>query len=66
MYGIFDKNKNYKLLRFSNIEQTENVYMVSDGPGFIPYEVHEVCIPEIDYVVDNIGKEYDPINQTWT
>jgi hypothetical protein len=32
LYGIFDQNKNYKLLRYSTDEQTDSVYQQFDYP----------------------------------
>jgi len=65
LYGIFDKNKNYQLIRYSTVEQTESKYMQVDGPGLKPYEVWEVCHPNIEYSPDYIGKEYNLDTNTW-
>lgn len=61
LYGIFDKNQNYKLLRYSDIEQTSLKYRVFDpvNKTYSNEEVEEVCLPDIDYSSDNIGKNYD-------
>jgi hypothetical protein len=65
LYGIFDKNKNHKLLRYSTVEQVERKYMQVDGPGLQPYKIWEVCYPNIEYSTDKIGQEYDPNTGTW-
>ena len=65
LYGIFDQNKNYKLLRYSTDEQTSSVYQAFDYPTKTYYEVREVCLPNIDYVEGNIGKNYDPNTGTF-
>jgi hypothetical protein len=59
-YGIFDQNNNYKLLRYSTDEQTENTYNYTDPVSKSLVTVHEVCIADIEYSEDNIGREYNP------
>ena len=49
LYGIFDQNKNYKLLRYSEVEQVDSVYLALDYPTKTSYEVREICIPNIEY-----------------
>lgn len=65
LFGIFDANQNYKLIRYSQIEQGENTYEEYDKATKVPYTVHEVCLPEIDYSEDNIGKTYNTETQTF-
>lgn len=60
LYGIFDTNQNYKLLRYSTQEQTENEYQETDPTTKQIFTVHELCLPEIEYSDDNIGKHYNP------
>ena len=65
LFGIFDKNQNYKLLRYSQLEQTERVYEEYDRPTNTTSTIHEVCLPEIDYFEDSIGKNYNIETQTF-
>ena len=65
LYGIFDQNKNYKLIRYSDVEQTDSVYQKFDYPTKTSYEVREVCLPEIEYLEENIGKNYDINTKTF-
>ena len=65
LYGIFDKNQNYKLLRYSQLEQLENTYEEYDRYTNINVEVHEVCLPDIEYSEDSIGKTYNTETQTF-
>ena len=65
LFGIFDKNQNYKLIRYSQLEQTERVYNEYDRSTNTSYTVHEICLPEIDYLEDNIGKTYNIETQTF-
>ena len=66
LFGIFDKNQNYKLIRYSQLEQTEREYNEYDRPTNTTYTVHEICLPEIDYSEDNIGKTYNIETQTFS
>lgn len=59
-FGIFNINDNYKLLRYSTQEQSERVYDEVDPATKQTFSVHEVCLPDIPYVEENIGKSYDP------
>ena len=59
LFGIFDKNKNYKLIRYSNINQSNNRYNIFDTEINKVREVEEICISDIDYDLNNIGKNYD-------
>jgi len=59
LYGIFDENKNYKLLRYSEVEQTSRTYQNFDYPTKTFYEVKEVCLPDIEYSEEYIGKNYN-------
>ena len=60
LYGIFDINKNYKLLRYSQVEQGSSTYKVFDYPTKTFNEVKEVCLPNIEYSEEYIGKNYNP------
>lgn len=60
LYGIFDQNNNYKLLRYSTDEQSETSYSYTDPITKTTVTVHEICMGDIDYIEENIGKEYDP------
>lgn len=64
-YGIFDQNKNYKLLRYSDAEQTDYTYQAFDYPTKTYYEVREVCLPNIEYSENNIGKSYNLDTKTF-
>ena len=66
LYGIFNQNDNYKLLRYSTDEQTENTYSYTDPVSKTFVTVHEVCIPDIDYSEDFIGKFYNLETQTFS
>lgn len=66
LYGIFDQNKNYKLLMYSTDEQTNRTYQAFDYPTKTYYEVREVCLPNIEYSNDNIGKYYNPNTDTFS
>lgn len=66
LYGIFDTNQNYKLLRYSTQAQAENEYQETDSATKQTYIVHEVCLPEIEYSDDNINKHYDPSTGTFS
>jgi len=59
LYGIFDKNHNYKLLRYSQLEQLNREYEDYNHVTKETLNIHEVCLPEIDYSEDNIGKTYN-------
>lgn len=65
LFGIFDKNQNYKLVRYSQLEQLERVYEEYDRPTDTTHTIHEICLPEIDYSEDNIGKTYNIETQTF-
>jgi len=58
-YGIFDQNNNHKLLRYSNAPQEGRSYRVFDILSKTYSEVTEICLPDIEYSVDNIGKHYN-------
>ena len=66
LYGIFDQNKNYKLIRYSDVEQTDSVYQKFDYPTKTYYEVREVCLPNIEYSEDYIGKYYNSNTDTFS
>jgi hypothetical protein len=59
-YGIFDENNGLKLLRYSNAPQTGREYQKFDYSTKTFYTVKEICLPNIEYSSDNIGKFYDP------
>jgi hypothetical protein len=59
LFGIFDKNENYKLLRYSTYIQNESVYEKYNKDTNLIKIVNEICLPEIDYVETYIGKHYD-------
>jgi len=66
LYGIFDQNKNYKLLRYSTVEQADSVVQAFDYPTKTYYEVREVCIPNIEYSEEYIGKYYNSHTDTFS
>lgn len=59
-YGIFNQNDNYRLLRYSTDEQTSSTYSYTDSVTKVALDVSEVCLPDIEYSEDNIGKKYNP------
>jgi hypothetical protein len=65
LYGIFDQNQNYKLLRYSTDEQTSRTYQQFDYSTKTYYEVKEICLPNIEYSEDNIGKSYNQSTNTF-
>jgi hypothetical protein len=65
-FGIFNINNNYKLLRYSTQEQSERVYDEVDPATKQTFTVHEVCLPNIEYSEENIGKSYDPSTGTFS
>ena len=66
LYGIFDQNKNYKLLRYSTDEQTDSVSQAFDYTTKTYYEVREVCLPNIEYLESYIGKYYNSNTDTFS
>jgi len=67
LYGIFNQNDNYKLLRYSNAPQQGNTYQVSNYPNSSGSStVIEVCLPDIDYNTENIGKFYNATTKTFS
>jgi hypothetical protein len=66
LYGIFDQNKNYKLLRYSTDEQIDSVYQAFDYNTKTHYEVREVCLPNIEYSDSYIGKYYNSNTDTFS
>jgi hypothetical protein len=64
-YGIFNQNDNYKLLRYSNAPQDGRIYQVFDYPTKTYTNIVEVCLPDIEYLPDNIGKFYNLETQTF-
>lgn len=65
LYGIFDKNQNYKLLRYSQLEQVESIYEDYNRETNTYFTVHEICLPDIEYSEDNIGRTYNIETQTF-
>ncbi len=65
-YGIFNENDNFKLLKYSNAPQVDREYQEFDFPTKTYNTVKEVCLPEIEYSVDNIGKSYDPSTEVFS
>lgn len=66
LYGIFDQNKNYKLLRYSTVEQADSVIQAFDYPTKTYYEVREICVPNIEYSESYIGKYYNSNTDTFS
>lgn len=65
LYGIFDKLDNYRLLRYSMAELEECI-VNAVVPATRTYKtVHEVCLPDIEYSPENIGKRYNIDTQTF-
>jgi hypothetical protein len=65
LFGIFDKNQNYKLLRYSQVEQLESVYEEYNRQTNTTYSIHEICLANIDYSEEYIGKTYNIETQTF-
>jgi hypothetical protein len=65
LFGIFDKNKNYKLLRYSTYMQNESIYEKYNKTTSELDIIHEICFSDIDYSVDYIGKYYDIDNKNF-
>lgn len=65
LYGIFDQNKNYKLLRYSTDPQTDYTYQAFDYNTKTYHEVKETCLPDIEYSEEYIGKNYNPNTKTF-
>lgn len=59
LYGIFDKLDGYRLLRYSTAEVTEFIGVTVIPGTYTTKEVHEVCIPDIEYSEDHLGKRYN-------
>lgn len=65
LYGIFDQNKNYKLLRYSTDEQVNSIRQEFDYQTKTYYEVSEICLPNIEYSEEYIGKSYNLDTKTF-
>jgi hypothetical protein len=66
LYGIFDQNNNYKLLRYSNAPQEARTYQASNYPTSSSYStVNEICLSDIEYSTENIGKNYNTTTKTF-
>lgn len=66
LYGIFDQNQSYKLLRYSTVEQADTIVQAFDYPTKTYYEVKEVCIPNIEYSEDYLGQYYNSNTDTFS
>jgi hypothetical protein len=66
LYAIFDINNNYKLLRYSQVEQGSSTIQAFDYPTKTYYEVREVCLPNIEYSESYIGKYYNSNTDTFS
>lgn len=66
LYGIFDQNNNYKLLRYSTDEQTEHTYSYTNPVTKASSIIHEVCIADIDYAEEYIGQYFNPNTKTFS
>lgn len=64
-YGIFDQNNNYKLLRYSNAPQEARLYKDFDISTKTYNEISEICLPDIEYSIENIGKNYNLDTKTF-
>jgi hypothetical protein len=62
LFGIFNKNNNYQLLRYSTYLQDECTYEKYNKDTNKFDIINEICFPDIEYSVENIGQFYD-INQ---
>jgi len=66
LYGIFDYNNNYQLLRYSDCEQIDRTYSMRNSETKTFYEVKEVCIPNIDYSESYIGQYYNVLTDSFS
>jgi len=66
LYGIFDKLDNYKLLRYSTAPILESIVKYAEPLTHTYKTVHEVCLPDIEYSTDNIGKYYNIETNTFS
>lgn len=57
LYGIFDQN--YKLLKYSTDAQAEKTYTYTDPISKSIITIIEICLPDIEYSEDYIGKVYN-------
>ena len=64
-YGIFDQNNNHKLLRYSTDPQVGGLVSYTDPVTKTTVSVNEVCLPDIEYSEDNIGKNYNTTTKTF-
>ena len=65
LYGIFDKLDNYRLLRYSMAPLEDNIVNMAIPATRTYKTVHEVCLPDIEYSSENIGKIYNIQTQTF-
>lgn len=67
LYGIFNfQNGEYKLLRYSDCAQSSRSYQKFNFPTKTYTQINEVCLPDIAYDLENIGKTYDPETETFS
>jgi len=59
LYGIFNLNDNNKLLRYSTDLQAERTYIWNDPVSKSELTIHEICLPDIEYSEQYIGKKYN-------
>ena len=59
LYGIFNKLDNYKLLRYSATEQSNKIYKVISPNTKQEEQIEEVCLPDIKYNENFIGRHYN-------
>ena len=58
LYAILNKNDN-KLLRYSTHLQAESNYSYTDPVTKNKIDIHEICIPNVEYSSDYLGKTYN-------
>jgi len=67
MFGIFNYiDGEYILLRYSECEQTPRSYRKFNFPTKTYTHINEVCLPNIAYDSENIGKIYNPETETFS
>lgn len=64
LYGIFDQN--YKLLRYSTDPQTGESYNYTDPITKQTSIINEVCISNIEYSEEYIGKYYQAATDSFS
>lgn len=58
LYAIINKNNN-RLIRYSTDVQSESIYSYTDPATKNMIQVHETCIPNVEYSSEYIGKKYN-------